>query len=187
MSAVAHTYARALRAGFTEERAEDFLSFVKELKCVNEALNEKEVKIFFLSPAVAVEQKKQVLEKIFDSFKINVLIRSLLFLLLDRKRWGEKDAVLDCLIDMEKKIQGFVSVKVESARALTSDLREQLMKKLEKVFGKKVSLEEKISSRNLIGGVKIHSGGFVYDDTLLFHLKQMETQIRRNFHDYTGK
>jgi len=187
MSAIAYTYARALKAGFTEEQTEDFFSFVKELRSLNEALNEKEVKIFFLSPAVIVEQKKQALEKVFNSFKVNALIRPFLFLLLDRNRWGEMDAILNCLVNMEKKMKGFVSVKVESVRALTPDFREQLMKKLEKVFGKKISLEEKVSSQDLIGGVKVHSGGFVYDDTLLFHVKQMEIQIRRSFHDYTSQ
>lgn len=187
VSHIAYTYARALKATFKEEQRENFFYFVEELNQLNKILSLQEVKSFFLSLTIPVEEKKQVLKKVFDSFQFNNLICSFLFLLLDKKRWGELDYILTCLLSMEKEMKGVISVEVESVHVLTDDLKEQLIEKLERFFNKKISLEEKSSSNELMGGIRVRSGGLVLDNTLLFHLTQMENQIRRNFYDCTGK
>ena len=187
MSHISYTYARALKAAFKKENNQSFFSFVEELNQLNKILSLQEIKRFFLSLTVSVEEKKQVLKKVFVSFQFNDLICSFLFLLLDKKRWRELDDILICLHNMEEEIKGVISVEVKSVHALTDDLRGQLIENLEKFFNKKISLKEKSSSDELMGGIKVRSGGVVLDNTLLFHLIQMENQIRRNFYDYTGK
>ena len=187
MSSIAYTYARTLRDFFKAGQEKSFFSFLEELKQLNKNFSPKEVNSFFLSPAISLEQKKQVLKKLFNSFECNKLICSFLFLLLDKKRWREFSSILAYLINMENEMKGVTSVEVESVRAIDPELKEKLIKKLEQFFKKKISLKEKFSSTNLIGGIKIRSGGLVFDDTLLFHLTQMENQIRRYAHDYTGK
>jgi F-type H+-transporting ATPase subunit delta len=187
MSYIASTYARAFKGHFGPRETESFFSCVKELNQLNTALNQLEIKSFFISPAISIERKKQVLKQLFRTLKFNDLVCSFLFLLLDRKRWRSLSAIVKCLLDMERKRKGVVYVEVQAARKLPSGLKERLAETLEKGFGKEVSLEEKRSSAELMGGVKVRSEGLVLDDTLLFHLTQMENQIRRCFYDYTGK
>ena len=187
MSYIASTYARAFKGHFGPEETENFFSCVKELDQLNTALNQSEIKSFFISPAISIERKKRVLKHLFKSLKFNDLVCSFLFLLLDRKRWRSLNSIVKCLLDMERRKKGVVCVEVQAARKLTSELKERLAETLEKSFGKEVSLEEKRSSEELMGGIKIRSEGLVLDDTLLFHLTQMENQIRRCFYDYTGK
>ena len=187
MSHIAYTYARAFKGLFGPNKEEDFFSCVKELNQLNTGLNQPEITVFFLSPAISIEQKKQVLEQLFRPLNFNNLVCSFLFLLLDRKRWKFLNSIIACLLDIEREIQGIVSVEVQATHNLTSELKEQLVKKLEKSFDKKVLLEEKTFSKELMGGIKIRSRGLVLDDTLLFHLTQMENQIRRSFYDYTGE
>ncbi len=187
MNYIAFTYARAFKGHFGTEETKSFFACVKELDQLNTALNQIEIKSFFISPAISIEQKKQVLKQLFESLKCNDLVCSFLFLLLDRKRWSLLHPVVTCLRDMERKMKGIVSVEVQAAHKLASALKEQLVETLEENFSKGVSLEEKKFSEALMGGIKIRSRGLVLDDTLLFHLTQMENQIRRGFYDYTSK
>ncbi len=186
MSSVAYTYSRALASCFEKEQEKVFFSFLEEFKQLVEVLSELPMNRFFLSPTVPLERKKRILKKVFDSFKVNDLMCSFLFLLLDKKRWNELKTILICLTDMAEKMKGVVSVEVESTAPLPLDLKEQLIKKLENFFDREILLKEKQFVGGLIGGVKLRAEGFVFDDTLLLHLTLMENQIRRNFYDYAG-
>ena len=189
MSQIASVYAKALKKCFMEDGRgeEDFFSCLDELRRLNEVFRSRDVKAFFLYPFFSIEKKKQILKKVFVHFKFSHLGYSFLCLLLDKKRWGERDSILSRLTDMEHEMKGLVSVEVASTEALSIDLKNQLIKKLEKVFKKKISLKEKKRDKELIGGLKIRAGGFVFDDTLLFHLKRMKDQIRSNFYDNTSQ
>ena len=186
MSPISYTYAGALKDSFSKEERKSFFDVVTELSQLKEVLNEPKVKGFFLSPVVLVEEKKRVLRKVFTSFKCNVLLSSFLFLLLDKNRWRELESILICLRKMVDEMQGRIFVEMETVKPLSASLKKELVKKMGTFFNKKVFLNERISSQKLIGGLKIQAGGFVFDDTLFFHLRQMENQVRRGFYDYTG-
>ena len=183
---LATTYASALRACFLEDDTEAFFSCIKEFKELNSIFSPLEIKKFFLSPAVPVEQKIESLKKVFNFSKVSEITAAFYFLLLEKKRWTEKTAIAGCLEKMEEEMRGIVSVKVESAQPLSKDLKEDLTRKLKAFFNREIFLKEKEASSELVGGVKIQAKGVLFDDSLLFHLKQMESQIRRNFHDHTG-
>ncbi|MYE07533.1 MAG: hypothetical protein F4X95_02110, partial [Oligoflexia bacterium] len=125
MSLVAYTYAKALKESFKKEEKEKFFSFLKELRELNKVLDLLEIKAFFISPVISVQEKKELLEKVFPLFMPNrsemdrpqasiplgkkltettegkpdqhtsrELLCSFLFLLLDKKRWGELNVIL---------------------------------------------------------------------------------------------
>ena len=183
---IAYTYAKALKDLFIQEgrKKDSFFHFLEELKLLNQVLNQESIKSFFLSFAITVEEKKKVLKSLFDSLDFNTLTFPFLCLLLDKKRWKELDAILFCLSEMVDEMKGMVVVKVEHTGRLPSSLKKELIEKLENFLNKKISLKEEESG---IGGLKISTKDLVFNDTLLFHLKQMENQIRRNFDGYTSK
>lgn len=185
MSSIADTYAKALINSCENEQ--DFFIFLEELQQMHKDLKSKEVKRFFISPAISLEQKKQVLTPCFKLFKFNNLISSFLFLLLDKKRWLELDLIIECLIHKAHQMKGIVLVEVESIKKMDLDLKQKLTKKLSQFFNKQIFLTEKQSSSNLIGGIKVCSKGLVFDDTLLFHLTQMENQIKRGSYENTSQ
>jgi len=185
MSSLAYTYARALKNSF--EKKEDFFSFVEEVTKVTTALSSKEIKPFFLSPVIPSKEKKDFLRKALNSFDFNPLTSSFLFLLIDKRRLKELKAILNYLLKMVDEIKEVMSVEVESKQKLSLDLKEKLIKKLSQFFNKQVLLKEVTPSKNLIGGVKLRAGGFVFDDTILLHLNQLENHIRREAYGYTSK
>ncbi len=187
MRSIASTYARALEESFENLPEKDFFTALEELKNLGKCFKSPEVKRFFLSPCWTLTQKKSVLQKVFDSFKLQRSVRSFLFLLLEKKRWREFQTILTDLEDREKELKGEMFVEVESSGPIHKELKEKLIKKLETSFNKNITLREKPTEKNLIGGLKISAGGQIFDDTLKLHLTIMENQIRRNFYDHASQ
>lgn len=157
----------------TKQPALNFCSMVEKLNIINKAFQEElEINLFFLSPAIPVEAKKQALKKVFNSLNYKGLICSFLYLLLDKKKWHEWSAVLKHLNNIKEESLGFLPVEVESTSPLSDDLKEKLIQKLNRFLGKQVQVQEKLNP-HLVGGIKIRAGGFVFDDSLSYHLKRM--------------
>ena len=189
ISTVYVAYAQALRGNFKEDSS--FFSFMDQWREIKEALNAPEPKSFFLSPLIPLEDKKQVLEKILNEKnqggKELPLLRSFLFLLLDQKRWAGLNVITNLLEKIERKQKKVILAEVVSAHPLSKDFKAELVNKLEKFFNKKVLLQEKPVDPTLIGGIKVYSEGLVLDNTLLFYLTHIESQIRRNIYDQSSQ
>ena len=206
----AYSYARALRESLTshsdnslatpapnsdslgkgtqnEGQEQSFLALVGRLNTLNKAFQESKVNLFFLSPAIPIEAKKQVLKKLFESLGDKGLICSFLYLLLDKKKWAKLPAIIRHLNKIKTESQGFVPAEVESAFPLSTALKNQLAHKLSLFLGKKqVQIKEKLNP-DIIGGVKIRAEGFVFDDSLSSHLKRMENLIIGEHYGRTSK
>ena len=182
------SYAKALNELLEKEQLPEFLKCFQQ---ISPALLQEEV--FFKSPVYALSLKKQALDVTLDSMKSAVknpqclnLLKNFLFLLLDRCRWKQWPKVLQQLEKINQDLQNVVVAEVISAHSLSSDLKNQLKKKLEAFFKKSIVLKESRSS-DLLAGVKIKAGGFVFDDSMSFHLKQMELEAKRGFYVSTSQ
>ena len=192
MSSPAYSYAKALNAILTKEQLPDFL---KSFQQISPALQQEEK--FFISPVYALDFKKQALHFILDLLKTNStkkslpdvkylsthvinILKNVLFLLLDRGRWREWPKILQYLEEINQDLQNSVLAEVISSHPLEKDLKSQLQKKLESFFKKSIVLKESLSSE-LLAGIKIKAGGFIFDDSISFHLKQMELEARRDY------
>ena len=187
MSNPASSYAKALNELLGKEQLPEFLKYFQQ---ISSALQQEEV--FFKSPVYTLDLKKQALDVALSSLKSDLgdsqcldLLKNFLFLLLDRGRWKQWPKVLQQLEKINQDLQNVVVVEVISAHTLSSDLKNQLKKKLEAFFKKSIVLKENRSS-DLLAGVKIKAGGFVFDDSMSFHLKQMELEAKRGFYVHTG-
>ena len=187
MSSPAYSYAKALNELLKKE---EFPEFLKCFQQISQALQQEQQ--FFISPVYALDFKKQTLEVVLTSIKSDLstpqvmeLLKNFLFLLLDRGRWREWPKILQYLEKINQDLQNVVLAEVISAHPLSSDLKNQLKKKLEAFFKKSIVLRESRSS-DLLAGIKIKAGGFVFDDSMSFHLKQMELEAKRGFYVNTG-
>lgn len=179
---IATTYAKALSDIFTTkgEKA-NFSAFIKSFKEWNLALSDPALNSFFISHKVSIKEKKRALKKTFQTLgEKHHLLANFFCLLLDNKRWKQKQAILTCLQKKEYEVKGILPAEVESAKALTLEQKQKITQKLEKFFNKKVTLQINPPNSSLLGGLRVQAGGFVFDDTLAFHLKCMENQIKQN-------
>jgi len=71
---------------------------------------------------------------------------------------------------------GFVSAKIVSARELSDKEKKDLKSNVEKMTGKKVSLDFDID-QNIIGGVVTTIGSTVYDGSIKTKLENLKQQL----------
>ena len=199
---IVESFAKALKEILQEENI-SIGNFMAMFKQVHDVLNEKEIRPFFISPAVNREKKKEILKKalhpngdnqqntdnlrkkegdFLEYNKTNRLILSFLFLLLDRNCFELVIPVTKSLILMNNEKMGKITANVQTNRSLSLDLKKAVKISLEKFFGCSVELREIVSSK-YIAGLKVQALGVVFDNTTLFHLNQMENQIRSSFYD----
>lgn len=149
-------------------------SSLKELETFQAVLNEPLVFKFFDSPLIGFEKKRQILlndlGKSFSPVLINFLSllveRKLLFLFSEIKKAFE-----NLLNEKENKLQG----EVFSSTDLDSKQKSKLEVSLKSFFKKTIKLKDK-KVPELIGGVYVRAGGYIFNDSLSFHLNKFKTQ-----------
>ncbi len=171
-----HAYAKSLMLLLENEKMKSqFLENLKELETI---FASEKINSFFLSPAINIKDKKEILKKVLHFSDFHPLLLNFLSVLLDNKRWDQLSQVSQKLHQLERERQSFLVVQVESDFPLEEDVKKVLQEKFSAFFQKNVSIKEK-KSKNWLGGIRIHAGGFVFDDTLVGHLKQMEQKVKR--------
>ena len=161
----AEVYARTLFELTSKEET------LKHIQTIERALADSQVEDFLKSPLVSRKEKKEILKSVLK--EVPDLERNFIFLLADRgvtDLLGEiGDMFRQLLNDKLSCVQG----EVISSHPISSEEKASLEKGLEKHLKKKVSLEEKVSSKH-IGGLYVKVGDFVFNDTLDFHLKTFQ-------------
>ena len=98
------------------------------------------------------------------------------------KRRGEKKrlgAVVAYLEKKEREKKGEINVSVITAHVVTTQAKEKLEKKAEKLFpGKKVNLEYTVDE-NVIGGALFRTDETLYDVTLATELKELTKTLKK--------
>ncbi|MCB0326024.1 MAG: ATP synthase F1 subunit delta [Bdellovibrionales bacterium] len=138
-------------------------------------LSQGEIKGFFSNPVFDAEEKNQVLESIFTTYKISAPIQ----------RFTQCLAQLGHLYLMEEVAQAFekelselraqTKAFVQTAFSLSQVQQDKITKALEKAVGKKINLQVE-ESPELIGGVRAQVGGIVFDASVLGYLDRMSKQ-----------
>lgn len=104
------------------------------------------------------------------------LISKLIEILADRKYLHR---LPDLLVRIQEKIQkhnGIMSSTVTSARVLSQNMQEELVKRLEKMVQGKVDVNWKID-RELIGGFVINIGFQVFDSSLKNRIERLRNYL----------
>lgn len=111
---------------------------------------------FFVSPVVSRPDKERLLTQAFGGRVDPVALHTLL--LLVRKR---REALLESLVAeylaLQRKARGAETLEVTSARALDGPERDALIGKLERVYGKRFEVTERVDP-TLIGGLRLTMG-----------------------------
>lgn len=173
---VARRYAKALFEVASEQKHVDAVE--KDLKQVTDALEVSPELIEWLGhPSIGNEQKKELLEKIFD--ELNPYTKNLLFLLVDRRR----ETVLPDIYEEYKKLanesKGIVEAVVTTAFKLTADDKKEVKATFEPIIGKKLELVEKVDS-DILGGMVVQIGDRLYDGSLKTRLDRFQEQLKQN-------
>lgn len=174
---IAQRYAEALvelakDGKLTFAKISDDLNLVKEILSQSKDLDE-----VLSNPIVSVENKKEIIDKVFTT-EIDVLVVNFLKILVDKNRFSVFNEVLDTYNKSLDDINNISRIQVTSAVEMSEDSKNKLKNKLEEKLKKNVVLDLAINS-GIIAGLVIKMGDNVIDMSLKHKLEDLSKNIVR--------
>jgi F-type H+-transporting ATPase subunit delta len=135
-----------------------------------------ELRALFANPAVAVEQKVAVLDKLNATLGLQKQSRNLLAVLIKNDRIGEVREVIEAWRAEMQERQGIRQVEIVTARELNEQDRTGLVAGVGKLAGGRVQANFKLD-KSILGGTVVRIGSTVYDGSLRGRLERLKAAI----------
>jgi F-type H+-transporting ATPase subunit delta len=150
---------------------------VKQLADFGEAFAESgELRNFLGSPAVDVQAKHRVVEKIATRQGAGRIVRNFVFVILDHHRAHLLPEIIAAVQEVVRQRQGIAEAEVSSAAELSSAQKTELAKTLSRLTGKKIEPKYALDPA-LLGGAIARVGDTIYDGSLRSRLAEMRTRL----------
>jgi F-type H+-transporting ATPase subunit delta len=167
----ARRYAEALHQIGTSEKAVD--EFGSSLQRLREALS-GEVLRALRNPGIPLAARRAALDA--ATAEEPKAIRSLLDLLLERERVALFPHIATAYADLVERRAGIVKGKITTARQLSANERDDLVRRLERSSGKKIRATFAVDE-SLIGGAKVQVGDRLIDSSLKAQLVELRREL----------
>ena len=180
-SEVSSRYAKAL-FDLTQEAGERQQVY-EQLEALKLAFHkDTATKEFMYSDFVESDKKEKALKETLDkNGKTNELVKHFVLLLAQRGRIQLIDEILDAFQATSDEFHGVTRGTVKAATALSEEQQRAIEEKIASVTGKKVILNY-VCDPEVIGGLIAEVGGFVFDDTVITHLRRLKEDLKRSTH-----
>ena len=135
-----------------------------------------ELRTFLASPAVSVEAKHAVIEKIVARLGASKIIRNFLFVLADNRRTQLIPEVIASFHQVIRQRQGIAEAEVSSAVELSAAQKKEMAATLARLTGKKIETKYTLDPA-LLGGAVVRIGDTIYDGSLRSRLNEMRARL----------
>jgi F-type H+-transporting ATPase subunit delta len=175
-------------AAFVARYAQAFLDVVTDAKLDAAAIEgqltdflatwngSKELREFFLNPAVPAVQKVVFLDTLNKKMRLRKELRNLLAVLIDNDRIGQVDEVAAAYRKLLQEQLGIRQAEIVTARDLSAPEREALMAEVGKLAGAKIDASFKLDA-TILGGTVVRIGSTVYDGSLRGRLDRLKEAL----------
>jgi len=167
----ARRYAEALYQIGTAEKAVD--EFGVSLQRLHEALS-GEILRALRNPGVPLRARRAALDAAAAAEP--KAIRSLLDLLLERERVALFPQIATAYVDLVERRAGIVKGTITTAKEISANEREELVRRLERSSGKKIRATFAVDE-SLIGGAKVQVGDRLIDSSLKAQLDELRREL----------
>jgi F-type H+-transporting ATPase subunit delta len=175
MSAAAKRYAKAVFDLATE--AGELEKITGEFRDLGRLVDEsKELAAALANPMVDPSQRKAVMKAVLDRMGASTLTKNAVLLITDHRRADVLPQIATDLARLSDERAGRVQAEVRSAAALSEPQYQRVAASLEKLTGRKISLQRKVDP-TLIGGVVVRVGDKVFDGSVASRLKELRTSL----------
>lgn len=176
--AVANQYAKALlevvsdpRAGLGAEEA------LAQLDAFEKALAEsQELRTALESPAVAVEQKGRVIQRLGDAAGLHPLVRNFLAVVIHKRRLGLLPEMRERFRARLDESLGIARAHVAAAQPVPDATRAALEAELARMTGQTIRADYKVDPA-LIGGITVNVGSTMYDGSVRGQLAALRRRL----------
>jgi len=171
-TAIGRRYAKAIfelgqESGATDKIVADFHALAAAWSASDEFRDA------IANPLVAYEAKKAIVRDIGDKLGISPLSKNAALFLTDRRRLDALPVIDACMQELAYAKKGLVRAEVLTAGPLSEDYQSKLRAELERVTGKKVTLDVK-EDKSLLAGVVARIGDTVFDGSLRTRLQSLK-------------
>jgi F-type H+-transporting ATPase subunit delta len=150
---------------------------VKQLADFGEAFAESgELRNFLGSPAVDLQAKHRVTEKIVARQGAGRIVRNFVFVILDHHRAHLLPEIIAAVQEVVRQRQGIAEAEVSSVVELSGAQKMELAKTLSRLTGKRIEPKYSLDPA-LLGGAIARVGDTIYDGSLRSRLAEMRTRL----------
>jgi F-type H+-transporting ATPase subunit delta len=135
-----------------------------------------ELRTFLGSPAVSMEAKHAVVEKIGVRLRASRIIRNFLFVLVDHRRTQLIPEVIVAFHQVIRQRQGVAEAEISSAVELSVAQKKEMAAMLAHLTGKKIEAKFALDPA-LLGGAVARIGDTIYDGSLRSRLNEMRARL----------
>jgi F-type H+-transporting ATPase subunit delta len=130
---------------------------------------------FFVAPIIERPEKERVLTQAFEN-RIDPVALHTLLLLVRKRREALLGAIVEEYLALERAARGEETMALESARALDAAEYRHLIERLERLYGKKFEVTQRVDA-DLIGGLRLLIGDRRIDATVAGRLDALARQL----------
>jgi len=135
-----------------------------------------ELRTFLASPAVSIEAKHAVIEKIAAGLGASRIIRNFLFVLADHRRTLLIPEVIGAFHQVIRQRQGVAEAEISSAVELSAAQKKEMAATLARLTGKEIETKYALDPA-LLGGAVVRIGDTIYDGSLRSRLNEMRARL----------
>lgn len=128
------------------------------------------------NPALSREQKLAVLVRLRSALSWSEVTRNFLAVLVDHRRLGQLDAVLEAFDQEVYARLGIVPVEVTTAVGLNAKQKKLLEERLAALTGSEVELRFQ-QNPEIMAGVVARLGSTIYDGSMKARLRRLQAQL----------
>ena len=135
-----------------------------------------ELRTFLASPAVTIEAKHAVIEKIIARLGASRILRNFLFIIADSHRTQLIPEIIASFQQVLRQRQGIAEAEISSAVELSAAQKTEFARTLARLTGKKIETKYSLDPA-LIGGAVVRIGDTIYDGSLRNRLNEMRARL----------
>jgi F-type H+-transporting ATPase subunit delta len=135
-----------------------------------------ELRNVLASPAVPLEAKHGVIEKIAARAGAGKIIRNFLFVIADHQRTHILPEIVAAFEGVIRQRQGVAEAEISSAVELSAAQKKKFAQTLERITGKKIEAKYSLDP-TLLGGAVVRVGDTIYDGSVRSSLNEMRARL----------
>jgi F-type H+-transporting ATPase subunit delta len=154
-----------------------------ELENISVALKQApEIEKFLANPALKIEQKRKLWERVYHekNSEVHKVLLNFFMVLFEKNRFYLIHEIASCFKKIADQAQGQCVAEICSASVLKPDVEKQITNHLEKISDTKITMKSVVDPL-LIGGVSIKMRNKVLDDSIKNKIHLIKTELLR-FH-----
>ena len=176
MASVPSTYARAFADMVIANRLDPAKTLAETKQIADLVREHKGLREVWENPAIPVDQKRAVLDRIVERTGISQPVRNFIAVVLDKGRMKFLAEIVERFREDLNQYMGVADAAITTARDLATEERTVLERDLGRATGKTIRAQYE-EDRALLGGVVARVGSTVFDGSVRGQLERIRRQL----------